>query len=106
MSDREWDMVPEDRLKEAAIETEEALEAELETAHAQVDKLRANIENLYNSLGANPSTCRACGAPIWWIETKNGKRQPRTADALPHHADCPEAERFRKTGKRQPSEGV
>jgi hypothetical protein len=41
-------------------------------------------------------TCRACGAPMNWCETKAGKRAPLNLDGTSHFATCPDAERFRK----------
>ncbi len=68
-----------------------------------------------------PSKCKGCDAPIIWFETPQGKRQPFDAKPMkrgqvniwpnedenwtpivhmidtymPHHATCPEVERFR-----------
>lgn len=40
--------------------------------------------------------CRSCGAPIWWIRTKAGKRAPVDADGTNHFATCPQADQWRK----------
>lgn len=67
------------------------------------------------------ATCKGCGAQIIWCVTVSGKKQPYDAKPekrgvialfqpgtrepptmriedtyLPHHASCPEVERFRK----------
>lgn len=57
----------------------------------------ANIARLMKTMiGAGPGVCRGCGADIYWVTTKAGKKAPFTAAALSHFADCPAAERFRK----------
>ncbi len=43
-----------------------------------------------------PGKCSGCGAAIFWVVTKNGKRAPFNADAVSHWATCPQAESFRK----------
>lgn len=40
--------------------------------------------------------CRGCGAPIYWIVTKNDKRMPVDRDGTSHFATCPGANEFRK----------
>lgn len=68
----------------------------LERARHHFNGIRSNIARLYDTIGAHSSDCRGCGATIWWITTKNGKSAPMTADALNHHVDCPDADRFRR----------
>lgn len=48
------------------------------------------------------SRCRSCGAPIWWRKNPSGKFQPMDYDLttnqatdMPHHATCPERDRWR-----------
>lgn len=43
--------------------------------------------------------CRACGAPIQFIETAAGKRMPVDRDGTSHFATCPGADEFRKPRK-------
>ena len=43
-----------------------------------------------------PSKCRSCGATIFWVETKNGKKMPINADGVSHFATCPQAETWRR----------
>jgi len=40
--------------------------------------------------------CRGCGAIIYWIVTRNGKRMPVNPDGTSHFSTCPEAGKFRK----------
>lgn len=60
------------------------------------------------------ATCRGCGAPIIWVTTVNEKKTPidekpehryifgddervqLVKTYMPHHATCPEVDRFRK----------
>ena len=59
--------------------------------------LKPNIVRLLNMLG-DASHCRACGRPIWWVLTKNGRKMPVTDECISHFADCPNANEFRKIG--------
>lgn len=48
-----------------------------------------------------PGTCSACGVPMEWWRTPQGKLAPLTAVGFSDHfqshfADCPKAEQFRK----------
>jgi hypothetical protein len=40
--------------------------------------------------------CRSCTAPIYWIDTKAGKRMPVNPDGSSHFATCPNADAHRK----------
>lgn len=42
------------------------------------------------------SVCRSCGATIFWIITKNGKKMPVNEDGVSHFVTCPQAEVWRK----------
>jgi hypothetical protein len=53
------------------------------------------IQRLLDQVG-DLGTCKACGAKIWWIKTRRGKRAPYTAEGINHFADCPQAEEFRR----------
>lgn len=70
--------------------------AQVTTLERENARLRSNIQLLYKSLGLDQGQCRACGCPIWWVITKNGKRAPFTAEGLNHFADCEGADQFRK----------
>lgn len=59
-------------------------------------RLRANIRALFKVLAVRESTCKACGAAIFFVKTPAEKWLPYTADALPHFADCPKADDFRR----------
>src|SRR5688500_6303806 len=42
-----------------------------------------------------PTTCRSCGAPIYWEKTKNGKPMPiSVATGETHFADCPQSKKW------------
>jgi len=59
-----------------------------------IARLRSNIGLLLNQVG-DKGTCRGCGADIWWVVHKSGKKAPYTAEALNHFADCPQANNFK-----------
>jgi len=46
------------------------------------------------------TTCKSCGAKIWWVKTKNDKLMPinccGVAEWESHFASCPDAVKFRK----------
>lgn len=48
------------------------------------------------SLVGDQSICKGCGAGIWWVQHRNGKRAPYTSEGLNHFIDCPQAQRFKK----------
>ena len=64
-----------------------------ETIHERVD-YRKRIEFLLAVVG-DKARCRGCGAEIYWIKTRAGKRAPYTREGINHFADCPEAAQFR-----------
>jgi len=49
-----------------------------------------------------PSTpqraCRSCTRPIYWIETRTGKRMPVDPDGTSHFATCEHGDQWRKPG--------
>jgi hypothetical protein len=45
---------------------------------------------------ADHSDCKGCGAKVFWLTHKNGKKAPYTEAGLNHFADCPAADRFKK----------
>jgi len=57
-----------------------------------------NVRRLLNLIG-DRSTCKGCGAEIWWVTHRNGRRAPYTAEALNHFADCPAAAQFKKSSE-------
>ena len=46
-----------------------------------------------------PSRCKGCDAAIYWVTTRRDSLLPYTAEGLPHFADCPKANEFRKKKK-------
>lgn len=44
---------------------------------------------------ASEAKCRSCGAPIWWIKTKNGKNIPLDYNGDAHFSTCPHADQRR-----------
>lgn len=60
--------------------------------------LAENIKRLLSQVG-EPGRCKGCGAPIWWVVHRNGRRAPCTEQGLNHFADCPQAGQFRSSGK-------
>jgi hypothetical protein len=57
--------------------------------------LRENIVKLLTQIG-DKGKCRGCGAEIYWVTHKNGKKAPYTSSGLNHFADCPKAGDFKK----------
>lgn len=67
-------------------------EQEIDKRLLEQDKV---IRDLLKVIGTS-AACK-CGAPIFWVVTKNGKKMPVSADTYrPHWADCPIAGQFRK----------
>ena len=60
-----------------------------------VEDLRSNLLRLLNAVG-DRGFCKGCGAAIYWVQHKNGKKAPYTQDALNHFADCPKAKDFKR----------
>lgn len=46
--------------------------------------------------GADKTYCKGCGATIFWIITKKGKKMPVDPDGASHFATCSKAGKFRK----------
>jgi len=53
------------------------------------------MHHLLNQV-ADRGTCTGCGAAVYWVRHKNGKRVPYTEAGLNHFIDCPKADQFRK----------
>lgn len=60
--------------------------------------LKLNIRRLLDQVGEK-QVCKACGADIWFVVMRSGRRNPYTAAGVSHFADCPEAPRFRMLRK-------
>jgi bacterioferritin-associated ferredoxin len=52
------------------------------------------MSNLLKLIG-NPSQCKGCQAPMWWVVTKAGKAMPLNSDGVPHWATCPNVRDFK-----------
>lgn len=46
--------------------------------------------------GTKPSTCRGCGAIIFWVRSAHGRNMPLNSDGQSHFSTCPKAAAFRK----------
>lgn len=60
-----------------------------------LESLQENVSRLLAQIGDH-GQCRGCGANIFWVIHKNGKRVPYTHQALNHFADCPKAKEFKR----------
>lgn len=58
---------------------------------AQIESMRKLLTQI-----ADQGLCRGCGAKVYWVEHKNGKRTPYTEAGLNHFVNCPERERFKR----------
>jgi hypothetical protein len=74
--------------------TTEQIEPRLMTAE-EVQQIRENMAKLLVNIG-DPSRCKGCGAPIFFVRHKNGKSVPYTPQGLNHFADCPQAKEFKR----------
>jgi len=68
---------------------------ELRAAIDTEPKWQENVSRLLANIG-DPGQCRGCGADIFWVIHKNGKRVPYTPQALNHFIDCPKAQEFKR----------
>jgi len=64
----------------------------------QYGNYETNMASLLKILG-DPGLCRSCGAPIFWVTTKTGKKMPVTPAGISHFADCPNAAQHRKVDR-------
>ena len=64
--------------------------AEIRTLRKRGDLAAALVRNV-----GQQGTCRGCGAPVFCIPHRNGKKAPYTAAGLNHFANCEKAEHFR-----------
>ena len=49
-----------------------------------------------NTLGS-PGNCKSCGAPVYWITSKNGKPTIWDKNGVSHWATCPNAAKHKTT---------
>lgn len=61
---------------------------------ARLCRIEKNVLRLLKQVG-DESKCKGCGATIYWVRHKNGKKAPYTVEGLNHFADCPKAQSFR-----------
>lgn len=64
-------------------------------AEACVQAQAEAMKKLIDLIG-DPGICRGCGARIYWVEHRNGKKVPYTSFGLNHFVNCPERERFKR----------
>lgn len=57
---------------------------------SQLIQLSHRITDLLNHVG-DKSYCKGCGAEIYWVLHRNGKRQIYDPDGAPHRSTCPKA---------------
>ena len=50
-------------------------------------------------IAGTPGRCKGCDATIYWLSTRRDAVLPYTSEGLPHFADCPQADKFRKKKK-------
>lgn len=62
---------------------------------ADAATLRETVGRLLTAVG-DKGQCRGCGAEIWWLVHRNGKKVPYTAAGLNHFIDCPNAKDFKR----------
>lgn len=58
-------------------------------------ELRKRLQLLLAACAETVRPCRACGAMLYFLRTKNGKQAPYTATGLNHFADCPQRAQFK-----------
>jgi hypothetical protein len=57
-----------------------------------------NMERLLKIIG-DPGKCASCDADVLWVTTKAGKKMPVLPSGIPHWADCPNADKHRRSAK-------
>ena len=58
--------------------------------HAQEKAMVTLLKNV-----GDPGTCRGCGASIFWVTHRNGKKTPYTPAGLNHFLDCEKGKDFK-----------
>lgn len=87
-------------------ETETAadrLREQLAEALARAGRAEANLTKLLAAAG-EPGRCRDCGAVVYWVQHKTGRRGIYTPEGVSHFADCPGAAKFRRPKPLTPQE--
>lgn len=64
--------------------------------HRRVLALQVEVAAQILNVCGDRANCRACGDPIFWMVSKNGKKVPYSLAGHAHWADCPNAEEFRR----------
>jgi len=54
-----------------------------------------HVKPLLTSVG-DETTCKGCGAKIYFIKHKNGKKAPYSVIGQSHFIDCSQAKQFKK----------
>ena len=62
---------------------------------ATVERRQEALRMLFDKIG-DEAKCDGCGATIYFIRHKSGKRAPYNPDAISHFATCQYASEFKK----------
>jgi hypothetical protein len=57
--------------------------------------IRKHLQPLLSAIG-DKGQCKGCGAVVYWVVHKNGKKSPYTVNGTNHFIDCPQAGRFKR----------
>lgn len=68
---------------------------ELAAARMELDRQAKTVAALVKNMG-DPGVCKGCGAEIWWMIHRNGKRAPYDPNGVNHFVTCVDREQFRK----------
>lgn len=60
--------------------------------------IRVILRRVYGWMDLPMRECKLCGRMLWFgTNPKTGKQMPLTDEGTNHFADCPQADRFRRT---------
>jgi hypothetical protein len=62
---------------------------------AMVERKQEALRMLFDKIG-DEAKCDGCGATIYFVRHKNGKKAPYNPDAVSHFATCSHAGEFRR----------
>lgn len=66
------------------------------TSYALTSVARDRIGKLLDMVAVEVRNCKRCGRKIWFLATRDGKKNPYTDDAVSHFADCPNVKEFKR----------